>query len=142
MGNKNKKFLHYFFLTLICCWGFLINVLFFLMFIPEYIKWITTYGMFFLPWLITLWFVWILLFVFKFRNPTLNDLKKLNSSVYHNENMLESDNDKISKNIAVAIINQRENEKKIQLEKAIHENKMLKEKEKIMKETIESLTNK
>lgn len=142
MGNKNKKFLHYFFLTLICFWAFAINILFFLMFIPEYIVWITSYGMFFLPWLITLWFVWILLYVFKFRNPTLNDLKKLNSSVYHNENMLENDNDKISKNIAIAIGNQKAHEEQVALDKAIHENKLLKEKEKILKETIESLSPK
>lgn len=142
MGNKKRKFLHYFFLNLICGWAFLINVLFFLMFIPEYVKWITSYGMFFLPWLITLWFVWILLYIFKFRNPTLQDLKKLNSSVYHNENMLENDNDKISKNIAIAITNQREHERNIELEKAIHENKLLKEKEKIMRETIENLVEK
>lgn len=142
MGNKKRKFLHYFFLNLICGWAFLINVLFFLMFIPEYVKWITSYGMFFLPWLITLWFVWILLYIFKFRNPTLQDLKKLNSSVYHNENMLENDNDKISKNIAIAITNQREHERNIESEKAIHENKLLKEKEKIMRETIENLVEK
>lgn len=142
MKSKKRMFFHYFFLSLICFWAFMINVLFFLIFIDAYKEWLVTYGMFFLPWLITLWFVWILLYVFKFRNPTLKDLKKLNSEVYHNDNMTEDDNSKISKNIATAIINQREVIFQREKEEIKHHKQIADIRNEAIKETLDKFSNK
>lgn len=149
MKRKNKKFWDYVFLTICVLWAVLIEVLCIALLEPNYLKFITTIGVFFIPLMSSLGCILVLLYIFVFKFPTIKDLKNKLAEVYKRDNIHKEDFDIIAEGLNNAQKRQMgiEKEEKIQEirdKKEIQEekNKLIAEKVDIIKNVISSEVNK
>lgn len=149
MKRKNKKFWDYVFLTICVLWAVLIEVLCIALLEPNYLKFITTIGVFFVPLMSSLGCILVLLYIFVFKFPTIKDLKNKLAEVYKRDNIHKEDFDIIAEGLNNAQKRQMgiEKEEKIQEirdKKEIQEekNKLIAEKVDIIKNVISSEVNK
>lgn len=149
MKRKNKKFWDYIFLTIVVLWAILIEILCIALLEPNYLHFITTIGVFFIPLMSSIGCILVLLYMFVFKFPTIKDLKNKLAEVYKRDNIHKEDFDIIAQGLNNAEKRQKgiEKEEKIQEirdKKDIQEekNKLIAEKVDIIKNVISNEVNK
>lgn len=102
MKRKNKKFWDYFFLGFMVFWLVLIEVLCIALLEPNYLHFITTIGVFFIPLMSSLGCIIMMLYIFVFKFPTIKDLKNKLAEVYKRDNIHKEDFDIIADGLSKA----------------------------------------
>lgn len=82
-----RKIIEYIFLSFLCFWITAIEVLTVLIVEPKYLNFIVNQGVFFLPLLASLGIIFLLLYIFVFKFPTIQDIKNKANDVEKNNNI-------------------------------------------------------
>lgn len=149
MKRKNKKFWDYIFLTILVLWLILIEILCIALLEPNYLHFITTIGVFFIPLMSSLGCIIGLLYIFVFKFPTIKDLKNKLAEVYKRDNIHKADFDIIADGLNKAEerqkgIEHKEKIEEIQNKKEIQQvkNELVAEKVDIIKKVMENQISK
>lgn len=134
--RRSKKFWDRIFLGFFVFWLFIIEIMCLLLLEPNYMVFITTIGIFFIPLISSIGVILGLLYTFIFKFPTIKDVKNRLADVYKRGNIIKEDFDKIAEGLEIALKRQDDYEHTEELKELEKKREIVSEKSKIESEKL------